>query len=177
MLLILYINIYKTIPNTMSSKLELELEYNTVRARNKTSREKSARNKTINQRSDLSYSELAEIIYSKLITHKKLMVGAYIYGSRARGTNRQDSDADIIIFWRQEYDVEFLKSIKDSIEEALGFNIDFVSCVYKKKWIIHNNDNEQAYFENVIIDAKPIIGQESINYLIDNSIKLPKLLR
>jgi predicted nucleotidyltransferase len=127
-------------------------------------------------KSFLSYYELVEIIYSKLIIHKNLIVGAFIYGSRARQTNNPDSDADIIVFWRQEYDVEFLKSIRDSIEEALDINIDFVSCVYKKKWIQHNNDNEQAYFENVIIDAKSIIGLESINYLIDRSIKLPKLL-
>jgi predicted nucleotidyltransferase len=115
-------------------------------------------------------------VKSNLLAYKKEIVGAYIYGSRARGTNRPNSDADIIVFWRHEYDKEFLKSIKTSIEEALGINIDFVSCVYKKKWIQHNNDNEQAYFENVIIDAKSIIGLESINYLIDRSIKLPKLL-
>lgn len=125
---------------------------------------------------NLSYTDLATIVESKLITYNSLIIGAFIYGSRARQTNSPNSDADIIVFWRQEYDVEFLKYIKDSIEEALGFNIDFVSCVYKKKWIQHNNDNEQAYFENVNIDAKSIIGSESINYLIDHSIKLPKLL-
>jgi predicted nucleotidyltransferase len=125
----------------------------------------------------LSYYELVEIIYSKLIIHKNLIVGAFIYGSRARGTNRNDSDADIIIFWRKEYDVDFLKSIRDSIEDALGFHIDFVSCVFVKRWITHETDKDQAYFDNVILDAKLIIGSEVITYLIDQSYKLPKLLR
>ena len=122
-------------------------------------------------------AELMDIVSSKLEIYKKEIVGAYIYGSRARGTNRPNSDADIIVFWRHEYDQEFLKSVRASIEEKLGFNIDFVACVFKKKWNGHNDQRDEAYFENVIIDAKPIIGIEPINYLIDHSIKLPKLSR
>jgi predicted nucleotidyltransferase len=124
---------------------------------------------------NLSYSDLAEIVYSKLIIYKSLIIGAFIYGSRARGTNRPDSDADIIVFWKHENDVEFLKSVRDSIEETLGFKIDFVSCVYKNRWITHVDGRDLAYFENVTLDAKPVIGKECINYLIDHSVKLPKL--
>jgi len=128
-------------------------------------------------KTELSYQNLVYIILSKLKKYEKLICGAFIYGSRARGTNRNDSDADIIIFWRKEYDVDFLKSIRDSIEDALGFHIDFVSCVFVKRWIAHETDKDQAYFDNVILDAKSIIGSEVITYLIDQSYKLPKLLR
>lgn len=124
-----------------------------------------------------SIAELIDIVTSKLEIYKMKIVGAYIYGSRARGTNRPNSDADIIVFWRHEYDQDFLKSVRASIEEDLGFKIDFVACVFKNKWIDHNDQRDEAYFENVIIDAKSIIGTESINYLIDHSIKLPQLSR
>ena len=90
--------------------------------------QKMVRQKTITKTHyNLSYSELEAIVYSKLEAYKKLIIGAFIYGSRARGTNRPDSDADIIVFWKHEHDQDFLKSIRASIEEALGFKIDFVS--------------------------------------------------
>ena len=126
---------------------------------------------------DVPYEELVDVVFTKLNLYKSAIVGAFIYGSRARGTNRPDSDADIIVFWRHEYDQDFLKSVRASIEDTLGFKIDFVSCVVTKKWIDHHLQNDQAYFENVIIDAKPIIGSDSIIYLIDHSRKLSKLHR
>ena len=121
--------------------------------------------------------ELMIIVTSKLELYKKGIVGAYIYGSRARQKNRPNSDADIIIFWKHKYDQDFLKSIRASIEEELGFKIDFVSCVVQKKWVNHSDQRDEAYFENVIIDAKSIIGTESIKYLIEHCNKLPKLSR
>lgn len=124
-----------------------------------------------------SLDELIAIVTSQLEIYKKEIVGAYIYGSRARQTNRPDSDADIIVFWKHEFDKDFLKSIRDSIEKELGFKIDFVACVYKKKWINYVDQRDEAYFDNVIIDAKSIIGTESVKYLIDHSVKLPKLSR
>ena len=121
--------------------------------------------------------ELMAIVTSKLELYRKEIIGAYIYGSRARQTNRPNSDADIIVFWKQAFDKDFLKSIRTAIEEDLGFKIDFVSCVFKGKWIEHNDHRDEAYFENVIIDAKSIIGLEPIKWLVDQSIKLPKLSR
>lgn len=121
--------------------------------------------------------ELMAIVTSKLVLYRKEIIGAYIYGSRARQTNRPNSDADIIVFWKHAFDEDFLKSIRTVIEEDLGFKIDFVSCVFKKKWIDHNDQRDEAYFENVIIDAKSIIGTDSVKYLIDHSVKLPKLSR
>lgn len=121
--------------------------------------------------------ELMAIVTSKLVLYRKEIIGAYIYGSRARQTNRPNSDADIIVFWKQAFDKDFLKSIRTMIEEDLGFKIDFVSCVFKRKWIDHNDLRDEAYFDNVIIDAKAVIGTESVKYLIDHSVKLPKLSR
>ena len=124
-----------------------------------------------------SLDELMVIVTSKLEMYKKKIVGAFIYGSRARQTNRPNSDADIIVFWKHEFDQDFLKSVRASIEDELGFKIDFVACVYKNKWIDHHDLRDEAYFGNVVIDAKQIMGNELIGFLIDHSIKLPKLPR
>jgi len=150
-------------------------EFISVIRRNKMVRQKTNTKTNTKTCYNLSYPELEAIVKLNLLAYKKEIVGAYIYGSRARGTNRPNSDADIIVFWRHEYDQEFLKSIKTSIEEALGFKIDFVACVVKKNWVEHPDLRDEAYFENVIIDAKSIIGTESIRHLIDHSMKLPKL--
>ena len=122
-------------------------------------------------------SELIAIVTSKLQIYRSAIVGAFIYGSRARQTNRVDSDADVIVFWRHDYGIDFYKSVRESIENALGFAIDFVSCVYTKNWVDHTSDRDVAYFENVIVDAKPLLGINPITFLIDRSAKLPKLPR
>lgn len=150
-------------------------EFITVTRRRLQKTENIKSNTIPKQPQSLSFSELANIVYSNLKKYESSICGAFIYGSRARGTNRSDSDADIIVFWRYEYHIDFLKSIKYSIEKALGFKIDFVACIYMNKWVDHVDDRDLAYFDNVIIDAKPIIKSESITYLIDQSIKLLKL--
>ena len=122
-------------------------------------------------------SELIKIVTSKLQIYHSEIIGAFIYGSRARQTNHPNSDADIIVFWRHDLGIDFYKSVRESIEIALGFKIDFVSCVYMKKWIDHTSDRDIAYFDNVVIDAKTLIGTIPITFLIDQSAKLPKLPR
>ena len=149
-----------------------ESDFIPVRTRSNRSK-LNVKSKTFNP----SLTEVINIVTSKLEIYNNAIIGAFIYGSRARCTNRYNSDADIIIFWKYEYDHEFLKSVRTSIEEELGFKIDFVACVFKKKWVEHSNQCDQAYFENVIIDAKSIMGIESIKYLIEHSKKLPKLSR
>ena len=154
---------------------DIEAEFISVTKPRRQSHTQRQMNQPVNQPVNLSFADLVAIVHSKLIIYKSSIIGAFIYGSRARGTNRPNSDADIIVFWRHAYDVEFLKSVRASIEEELGFKIDFVSCVHTKKWVDYNDGRDMAYFENIIIDAKPVFGSDSINSLINQSIKLPKL--
>jgi predicted nucleotidyltransferase len=127
---------------------------------------------------NISLEELKEILNSKLAPYSRYIFAGYVYGSRARRQNRPDSDADIIIFWKSTPDIEFLNDLRQKIEEALGFEIDFVSCWYTKDFVENDDDRDKAYFGNVIGDAVQFIGEKiSINVVIERSQKLSKLKR
>ncbi len=127
---------------------------------------------------NISYDELITILKQKLGPYEKYIEGAYVYGSRARGNNKPTSDADIIIFWRRVPNIEQLKEIRAEIEQALGIETDFVSCEFTDKFVDHGDLRDQAYFDNVSVDAKQFMGQTiNISTLIDYSRKMPKLGR
>ena len=126
---------------------------------------------------DLSFDKLSDIVRTVLHDEPGCKA-AYIYGSRARGTNRPDSDADVIVFWNYNPNKGHLKGLRAEIESRLGFQIDFVSCRLTKKWVSHDDERDHAYFDNVIQDARMIVGENlSISFLIDRSVKMPKLSR
>jgi predicted nucleotidyltransferase len=126
----------------------------------------------------ISYEELVETLKSKMSGYKNNIIAGYIYGSRARGTNRIDSDADILMFWKNEMMKEELQSIRDEIESTLGFSVDFVSCIYRRKFIECVDERDIAYFENVSLDAKQFIGTpHNIMWLSECSQKCKKLSR
>jgi predicted nucleotidyltransferase len=127
---------------------------------------------------NISYDELIRVLKEKLGPYEKYIEGAYVYGSRARGNNKPTSDADIIIFWRGVPNIEQLKEIRAEIEQALGIETDFVSCEFTDKFVNHNDLRDQAYFDNVAVDARQFMGETyNINTLIDYSIKMPRLGR
>jgi predicted nucleotidyltransferase len=127
---------------------------------------------------NIPYDELIRILREKLARYGGDIEAGYVYGSRARGNNKPTSDADVIIFWRRMPDVETLKEIRAEIEAALGIEIDFVSCYYTRGFIEHVDQRDEAYFGNVIGDARQFMGQSiNIANLIEYSKKMPKLRR
>jgi predicted nucleotidyltransferase len=126
----------------------------------------------------VSYEQLVEVLKTELYKYQSNIVTGYVYGSRARGANRVDSDADILIFWKKEMTVEDLQMIRNNIEAKLGFDIDFVSCVFAGKVIDHPDQRDIAYFENVALDAKQFIGSaNSMQWLSECSKKGKNLSR
>jgi predicted nucleotidyltransferase len=62
-------------------------------------------------------TEVAVRRFLALISSRYDMAGAIIYGSRARGTHRKDSDADVAILLRGEHQ-RFLKAKLDMADVA-----------------------------------------------------------
>jgi predicted nucleotidyltransferase len=125
----------------------------------------------------IELEELCDTLREILSPYTNLIVASFLYGSRARKTNRPDSDADLLIFWKQQLNLKDLCLIRSEIEEALGIQTDFVSCIVRKKCISHLDSRDDAYFGNVMVDAIQFMGIERLDDLIFNSVKLPKLRR
>ncbi len=127
---------------------------------------------------NISYDELVAVLRQKLAAYESIIVAGYVYGSRARGNNKPTSDADMIIFWEKmprNEEIE-LKKIRAEIERELGIEIDFVSCLVTDKFVDHIDVRDDAYFDNIAVDAKQFIGETySITSLIERSIKKPRL--
>ena len=127
---------------------------------------------------DIPRDELLLILRRILSPYNHRIVAGYLYGSRARETNRIDSDADIIVFWKSTPNIDLLKELRDKIEAELGFEIDFVSCVLKRSEIKHIDDRDEAYYGVIALDVVQFIGTTiSIHALFDRSIKMDKLNR
>jgi len=124
---------------------------------------------------DIPLEILMTKISESLSSLKKDIVGCYIYGSRARKTNKPTSDVDLIVFLKQKYSIEELKEIKTELVSDIGLPVDFVVCIWKKKWVEHTDDRELCYFEQIKPEAICIIGTEKISYLIETSMKLGKI--
>jgi predicted nucleotidyltransferase len=125
----------------------------------------------------IEFEELCRTLREILSNYDKLIVAGFVYGSRARRTNRPDSDVDLLIFWKHRVHPDDLKMVRDEIEYALGIKTDFVSCVRTKKYNSWSDDRDSAYFSNVLIDAYRFMGTEYLEDLIPCSIKLKKLGR
>jgi predicted nucleotidyltransferase len=136
---------------------------------------KKSETKTYAIPQDTPLESLMESISKSLAYLKRDIVGCFIYGSRARKTNKPTSDVDLIVFFKQQYNYDDLKEIKSQLVSDIGFSVDFVACVWKKKWIEKTDDRDICYFEQIKPDAIRIIGSHDLSYLIDTSQKLGKV--
>lgn len=161
----------------MSEYIEYnDSEWNTVTPKSRNS--KTFQKKINKPITHVSYEELVQVLTSELSYYNNIIIACYLYGSRARRTNRIDSDADLLIFWKVKMEDDELQEIRESIESKLGFSIDFVSCVYKRKVNEQTNECDIAFFENIALDAIQIIGTlHDITWLSECSEKCKKLVR
>ena len=132
-------------------------------------------NKNKKEKKILGFDDLIKILYDEFKIFDKIVAG-YLYGSRARKTNKVNSDVDIIIFMKIILEDDILKEFKEKLELKLNLKVDLVVCHFKNKWIDHTDLRDQCYFDNIIPDAYQFTGKhEDIKYLISTSIKLPKI--
>ncbi len=120
--------------------------------------------------------EINKLILDILLKYNPYAI--YIYGSRARKTNRLDSDVDLMIFWKKtvpEYD--YLQNIKKELINILQLNVDFVNMYITNKINKVYDERDKCYYANVINDAICIYETKANNIsdLIDISIKLEKI--
>ena len=62
----------------------------------------------------------------RLVSKKYPIERVYLFGSRAEGTNRTDSDVDLIIEFSKKISPLTLSSIKIELEELLHLEVDIV---------------------------------------------------
>ena len=102
----------------------------------------------------------------------------FLYGSRARNTNRITSDVDLLVFWK--YPVPTIDEIL-YLKELLIFNLklglDFVNMRITNKNIIVYDERTICYYNNVCLDAICIYKKDNtkninINDLLDISERI-----
>jgi predicted nucleotidyltransferase len=123
-----------------------------------------------------TFEEIKQIILDVLLKYNPY--GIYIYGSRARKTNRYDSDIDLMVFWKKIIpDDDNLKNIKDELFGNIKLSIDMINMFITNKINKVYNENDKCYYNNVINDAICIYETKSNNIsdMIDMSIKLDQI--
>jgi len=76
-------------------------------------------------RHDLSFDELCEIVAP--IAEKRGVTRIYLFGSRARGENDENSDYDFFIVPGRIRSLIGLSGLMRELEEALGAEVDIIS--------------------------------------------------
>ena len=133
--------------------------------------------KSDNQIIDIKLDKIIKIICNVLLKYTPYAI--YIYGSRARKTNRLNSDIDLMVFWKKSIpDDDYLKDIKQELIDNIKINVDMINMFIINKNNKVYNTKDKYYYDNVIIDA--ICAYETtknnISDLIDMSIKLDIVL-
>ena len=131
--------------------------------------------KTSSHKDDIKFEDLVFKIQTSLNYLKRDIVACFIYGSRARRTNKATSDVDLLVFFKHEFNFDDLKEIKNQLIQDISIPVDFVACVHTKKWVEHTDQRDICYFEQLKPDAVQVIGTEKLSYLIDTSRKLGKV--
>lgn len=75
---------------------------------------------------DYSIEELSEIVGPVARRHK--ITAVYLFGSRARGDNRRDSDYDMIVETAPGFRLFDLFGFQDELEAILGREVDAMSA-------------------------------------------------
>jgi len=96
--------------------------------------------------SKLTFEELCELVSPIAMKHG--VIRMYLFGSRARGDDRDGSDYDFCLDVPKEYDLIDLGSILSDLEDALGSEVDIV-C--------EDNLREGSYIKEEILRDRRIL--------------------
>ena len=96
--------------------------------------------------SELSFRELCEIVTP--IATKHGVIRMYLFGSRAREDNTENSDYDFCLDVPKEYDLIDIGSILSDLEDALGTEVDI---------ICEDNLKKDSYISEEILRDRRII--------------------
>lgn len=72
----------------------------------------------------MSIEKLKEAM--KLVSKKYPVERVYLFGSRAAGTNKSDSDVDLIIEFHTRVSLLTISSMKIELEEMLNLEVDII---------------------------------------------------
>ena len=123
-----------------------------------------SKKKITNPKSNYDIIDIIDIIINTIREDKLNPEYIFLYGSRARKTNRINSDVDLIVFWK--YPIPTIKQIlylKELLINNLGLNIDFVNMYITNKNIIVHNEKTICYYDNVTNDAICIYKKNGSN--------------
>ncbi|MDR1405358.1 MAG: nucleotidyltransferase domain-containing protein [Candidatus Methanoplasma sp.] len=73
---------------------------------------------------NLTFEELCGIVTPIVSKHR--VIRMYLFGSRARGDNRDDSDFDFCIVVPEDCDLMDIGSLLNHLRDALGTEVDLV---------------------------------------------------
>lgn len=68
-----------------------------------------------------------------------------LFGSRASGNNRSDSDIDLIIEFTKPVSIITLSSLKNRLEESTGLSVDIIHGPIREDDMIEINDEVVLY--------------------------------
>jgi predicted nucleotidyltransferase len=123
--------------------------------------------------------------YKKLISEVVKPLKPYqvaLFGSRARGNAKPDSDYDIMIWWKNKnfpkskYDSEQdfsdkMYVLSEKLSQTLDAPVDLVVMRYTNKWKKPESQHDAIFYECVKMEAKYFYNIGG-NELIDTSIKI-----
>ena len=80
------------------------------------------------------------------IAPKYKITKATLFGSRARGDNREDSDIDLIVeFSTEAVSLFTLAGIMNDLEEMFGLKVDVIHGPKKDSWMIEIDKEIEIY--------------------------------
>lgn len=88
----------------------------------------------------------------------------FLYGSRARKTNRVNSDVDLLVFWKYPVPtIDEILNIKSLLISNLKLGVDFVNMKITNKNIKIYDERTFCYYDNVSLDAICIYKKDNKN--------------
>lgn len=76
------------------------------------------------RRADKTISEVSDVV-SSVAVHHPYILRVSLFGSRARGDNRPDSDYDFCILTSDEASLFTVEAFREDLVDALGQEVDF----------------------------------------------------